>query len=262
MTKASERKERGLIFTGKSPLLIRQDKKWVTRRLVTLIDFKQTDTPGYDWCFRDKKTSCWNDVRTARLLEAYCPWKVGDRFYIKETWAEIEAADPLNIKYRADTTKLQETRGDYDAQKWRSSMFMPRRAARVYAEILEVRLERVGDITSEDAIAEGCYLDSEFSDSRRGDMYVVPSRLGGQWCANPRAAYQEWWEDLHAGWKPKKVNGSTHYFSYPWSADSAPSIPKNGDPRHYHVLPNPHVWVFKFQKLPHPAQLLLPEPGL
>jgi hypothetical protein len=94
-----------------------------------------------------------------------CPYgKVGDRLWVRETVffetfhqqsdAELER-DGFNPNigvwvYRADNH-------DYPTitANWTSPLFMPRIASRITLEITDIRVERVQDITEEDAIAEG-----------------------------------------------------------------------------------------------------------
>ena len=94
-----------------------------------------------------------------------CPYgKVGDRLWVRETVffetfhqqsdEELER-DGFNPNigvwvYRADNH-------DYPTitANWTSPLFMPRIASRITLEITDIRVERVQDITEEDAIAEG-----------------------------------------------------------------------------------------------------------
>lgn len=71
----------------------------------------------------------------------------GDRLWVRETWAsEFGVGDDSIIQYRAS--------GD-QAEKWKPSIFMPRRASRITLEITAIRVERLQDISIADAVSEG-----------------------------------------------------------------------------------------------------------
>lgn len=94
-------------------------------------------------------------------------YQAGDRLYIRETWAP--EAD--RIVYRADKAaryfkfgqKPPTPVGDvfwlestYEAKKWAPSFMLPKWAARIMLEITDVRVQRIQEISEEDAEAEGC----------------------------------------------------------------------------------------------------------
>lgn len=81
-----------------------------------------------------------------------CPYGVpGDLLWVRETWQQVfrECGGP--VEYRADYGE-----GSYIRGGWRPSIFMPRWASRLTLRITSIRVERVQDITEEDARAEGC----------------------------------------------------------------------------------------------------------
>lgn len=93
-----------------------------------------------------------------------CPYgQVGDRLWVQETWSDD--CDKHWILYHADMQALRISCGEvFDGcpvqhlntnPKWKSSIYMPRSAARILLEITGVRLERLQDISEADAIAEG-----------------------------------------------------------------------------------------------------------
>lgn len=106
----------------------------------------------------------------------------GDRLYFKETYAPMcsvadvggcDDNDPVHekehhyVEYRADTGNPypgdwpeEEAKGNDEAPKWKSSMFMPRKYARFSnIPIKLVSVERLHDITFNDAYSEGCPKD-------------------------------------------------------------------------------------------------------
>lgn len=78
-------------------------------------------------------------------------YQAGDILYVRETF--VKADDGYH--YRADATPdSEQLRKDY-GYKYRPSIHMPREAARIFLRITDVRVERLQDITEEQAIAEG-----------------------------------------------------------------------------------------------------------
>lgn len=112
----------------------------------------------------------------------YPRWAVGDRLWVKETWAAHELFDKIKpndipigsvyqdgkmtidahgpktkVAYRADEDVYHKDDG---VGKWRPSIFMPRRFSRIILEITDIRCQRIQEISREDAIAEGVGCDS------------------------------------------------------------------------------------------------------
>ena len=80
--------------------------------------------------------------------------QAGDRLWVRETWtaAMHEPKGPDDCLYRADDNRGVE---DLAEAKWTPSIHMPRWACRLVLPLVSVRVERVQDITEEDAKAEG-----------------------------------------------------------------------------------------------------------
>jgi hypothetical protein len=82
----------------------------------------------------------------------------GDILWVRETWATVSSGI---IEYKATYIEpyTGSTEIDHIGKKitWRPSIHMPREAARIFLLVTNVRVERVQDITEEDAKAEGCH---------------------------------------------------------------------------------------------------------
>jgi hypothetical protein len=82
-----------------------------------------------------------------------CPYGApGDLLWVKENFA----TPGIKTFYQADHSAIEAAglRGMYDF-KWRSSIYMPRALSRITLEITDVRVERLQDISNEDARTEG-----------------------------------------------------------------------------------------------------------
>jgi len=152
-------KSRGAIFRADMVLRLLDGTKTHTRRPFALRDLEPSDTPGYDWDFRDRRAH-WNSVTTAQLLEWYHPFgKPGDYIYARETWAH-DGTEPIEetITFRADWECKRDYPGvpcEHGPSRWRPAIHMPKRAARIVRRIEETRVEPLGAISEADARAEG-----------------------------------------------------------------------------------------------------------
>ena len=89
-----------------------------------------------------------------------CPHGVpGDRLWVRETWAQPfkRTAKSTGVIYRADGPEHLSLAAHQwgEGAPWRPSIFMPRWASRLTLEVTEVRVQRLQEISEEDAKAEG-----------------------------------------------------------------------------------------------------------
>lgn len=126
-------KERPILFSGQMVRAILECRKSQTRRVMKPQPEPNTTTRG-NW--------------------THSPFgRKGDRLWVKETFYDSSRDDKHHPwTYRADCPIEEDLNRDF---VWKPSIFMPRRASRIRLEITEVRVERLHDITEEDAMAEG-----------------------------------------------------------------------------------------------------------
>lgn len=136
-----------------------------------------------------------------------CPYGIpGDVLWVRETWFNNAAFGAPLYVYRAD--------GEFDDQfprhkeggvgpfKWKPSIFMPREACRIKLLIKDVRIERLQDISEEDAKAEGIY--SEWDGSAYWYKNYESNLLIRQ---NPKKSFQSLWQS---------INGPESWNENPW----------------------------------------------
>jgi hypothetical protein len=122
---------------------------------------------------------------------AYPPYQIGDLLWVRETWWKPPDVTPRMLREGADTWPevIYDADGEADwclEHGWsrRPSIFMPRWASRITLEVTQVRVQRLRDISEEDAIAEGM-------ERIEGDRYLPGP------CDYARWAFFELWNQIH-----------------------------------------------------------------
>ena len=153
-------KETGIIMSGNHPKLVLDGIKTQTRRVMKpqprqigrQLDINYYDSPKIGVTEEKAVPKTW--------LEYGCPYgQVGDGLWVRERWGVAGVYDnwkPSEIDIDAPVYYSHELgKNLFSVGKTRPSTFMPRWASRITLEITEVRVERVQEITEEDAIKEG-----------------------------------------------------------------------------------------------------------
>lgn len=145
-------KEHPILFSGPLIRAILSGKKTQTRRLLRWDGVQRAEPcpvgPAVNWSL----TSYGGSLRVVR-----CPYgQPGDRLWVRETWTRI-GNDPGADHYRASASPADLEWITGQGVRWTPSIHMPRRASRISLEVIEVRVQRIQDITEEDARAEGIH---------------------------------------------------------------------------------------------------------
>ena len=119
-------------------------RKTVTRRVIDRDIVNRFDMES------DGTVISYEDPGTGDHYEptAVCRYQPGDVLYVRETWAEM----PYGIVYRADDERPEGWDCD---DRWKPSIHMPGELARLFLRVKSVRIQRLNDMTEEDAMAEG-----------------------------------------------------------------------------------------------------------
>jgi hypothetical protein len=147
-----------------------------------LEEFQRSETSGYDFTFR--KHGCWQDVKLADMLNPprknypfKCPYgTIGDRLWVRESFAYVQCEEDAPGSFEAGTNGICDEDGcaeffhvvyasDVSEIYWepphfKPSIHMPRWVSRLTLEIIDIRVQRLQEITEEDAKAEGCQPES------------------------------------------------------------------------------------------------------
>lgn len=150
-----------ILFNTDMVRAILDGRKTVTRRLVKFPKSIQLQDDGLYTLFAEG--TCYENQHMEQIV-GYLkpPYHPGDILYVRETWYR-----GLNrILYKANYSENEKfyTNGKEIQIKWRPSIHMPKEAARIWLKVKDVRVERLQEITEEQAKAEGiCRLYDDMS---------------------------------------------------------------------------------------------------
>lgn len=184
--------------------------------------------PGNDaWEYWGEEFRRPDNIEDDELKRVWTPsCHTDDILYVRETWQHLYELDG-NEQIIEDTGKYYYAASDtlpfdtyvdsmgvtHENIPWRPSIHMPKEAARIFLRVTDVRVERLQDITDEEAKAEGANF-------RNGK---------------------------NVGWEEKMRRTAVERFAEIWDA----TIPKK-DLDKYSWDANPWVWVIKFERCEKP----------
>nr|WP_222935099.1 hypothetical protein [Pseudomonas fluorescens] len=203
---------------------ILEGRKTVTRRVCK----PQPSANAHTTCASGNPMGAWWETGKDIIR---CPYgKPGERLWVRETWSDVNLQGAPGIAYRADgdVRDLMEDASFLDEDgafnyddprskpyhfacwsedllggkegRWRPSIHIPRWASRILVEITAVRVERLQDISEDQAKSEGVRLYTDhaelgewwhvdgidtYSADPRKSFELLWSSVGGDWVANP-----------------------------------------------------------------------------
>lgn len=212
------KKERPILFSTDMVKAIMAGRKTMTRRVLN-------PQPGFDVrhtgvsCFTPKGSISlvgWFDTPSEESGRQYgekflkIPYgSHGDQLWVRETWAPAMG----DFAYKADYSQevLNESR---NKGIWKPSIHMPKDAARIWLEITSIGVERLQDISYQDAKAEGiepigenCEGATLFRNYENPPDYIAEGELSS------RLSFRSLWDSINS--KPGNRKPVT-WNSNPW----------------------------------------------
>lgn len=199
-------KERPILMSAPMVLATLADRKGQTRR-------EMNPQPPEGW---------GGDSERAAMALSCRYGQPGDRLWVRENFstdfAQHYPCDP--VWYQADNDRKKEierrdgVRGIWSPESklfvpfnWRPSIFMPRHLSRITLEINGIRVERLQDISDEDAIAEGIERYEPIEDRHKSQTWWKWYGHTILATVDPVASYRSLWE---------KINGPGSWDANPW----------------------------------------------
>lgn len=199
-------KETPILFNGPMVKAINANVKGQTRRSIKRIagfgkitEFGASDTRGYEWQFRDRR-HLWNELRNDELLRR-CPYgQPGDLLWVKHPCRVVgrsafgfRVADGGFPAEGNDRFFYWDKFPHHVPKEGKSfGMGLPRMLSRLTLRITKIRVERLNEISSQDAWAEGV---------RCSCTSPVPT------CKGNIDAFSQLWES---------INGKSSWATNPW----------------------------------------------
>lgn len=212
-------KTRPIIFNTQMVRSVMDGAKTQTRRILKFKTFGFGKDGAPASIYMDGSGKGWVAWMTQNVSAEYtakiypgevgfkCPMgEIGSIIYVRETWAElINGHNERYFAYKADGIPNKSDVGDWN---WRPSIHMPKAAARIFLRITDIKVERLQDISEEDAVAEGVQQDvpveKNFQIKKRYRHYSDPTI---HHCEDAKSSFRSLWRSIY---------GTESWESNPW----------------------------------------------
>ena len=199
-----------ILFSTEMAQAILEGRKTQTRRLHGLDEIKKNPN---DWTFYyfskdDKRTFAHfrkQEDNKIKSIFGTSPYQIGDILWVRESFFNCSSFKEYPLFSEIKGNFCYKTNDFIGGHKWKPSIHMPKEAARIFLEVTNVRVERLKDISEEDAIEEGIeiihYAENILPVFRN---YLLKEKKG---TLNPRLSFRTLWE---------KINGEDSWDANPW----------------------------------------------
>jgi hypothetical protein len=191
--------DRPIIFSAPMVRALLDGRKTQTRRTLRV---QPPNRPGWKVSDLDEDGVMWRSGDGA-----YCacrlPYAPGDRLWVREAFVRYHDLDdndmrigPLKVAYKADGGFRwldADTDTFRDSPPWKPSIHMPRWSSRLTLIVTDVRVQRLQDISRDDAIAEGLTLASNAIE----EFWRWPPPHDARLYLSPIIAFRDLWNSLH-----------------------------------------------------------------
>jgi hypothetical protein len=231
-------KEHPILFSTPMVQAILEGRKTQTRRVVKpqpYIDCKPSLVPRVlnhnenDW------GKWYWETSEGETITKFCPHgEVGDLLWVRETHLFYSDENANNaILYMADPHAEEFSLGLFENKpKWKPSIFMPKAACRLWNEVINIKVERLQDISADDALEEGVNYWNVDREMLEGGEFV--------------ADYENYM------WRDDENYEDYHFPTYSNPVDSFRSLWQSINGRESWDA-NPWVWAIEFKKVGKPA---------
>ncbi|MFW5676467.1 MAG: hypothetical protein ACOCNL_09335 [Acetivibrio ethanolgignens] len=221
-----------ILFNTDMVRAILEGRKTVTRRKIPIdfVNYCDIDTDG---TLLSYENDCGDFIEPKKL----CQYQPGDILYVRETWEHFDCCscegdehgncpkEPQKSvldKYGCGCYMYRATDEISGDAKWHPSIHMPKKAARIWLKVKDVRVERLQDMPHDGPLKEGIQYDecpTGFTWKQETDMHNCYT--------TPMGAMQALWDST--------INKSD-VDRYGWDA-------------------NPLVWVIEFERCEKPERV-------
>lgn len=214
-------KEIPILFSSDMIKALLAGRKIMTRRVINPQPIIDTESGSvFDGKYR--KQYSIHDWRN-HFIDDWSRWMPEDMLWVRETWCMEFIDENLHgekYSFKADGNELVTIN---DKSPWKPSIHMPKEASRIWLQVMNIKIERLQEISEDDAKAEG----------------ALPVECGPVACC--KCGFSELW---------KTINGAESWQSNPWvwviefkvlsttgkPAEDDPTVcGKCGHPFHMHV---------------------------
>lgn len=198
---------------------IDENRKTQTRRTKGLEKVNENPDEWEFWRFFDGHAKFVEKGNASNEKFVKCPYNLGDVLWVRETFCGIIQKDEsTKYHYKANANWAL-----LEALKiiWKPSLFMPKIACRTFLKIKSIRVERIWQISEEDAIAEG--IEKIGKTSLGIPIYKEYFLKSETPCFCAANSFRSLW---------KKINGEESWYQ------------------------NPFVWVYEFEKIEKPEDFI------